>query len=230
MDISLRGYLCGNDDADILRFWGWRDITAPMDIEKGLREANGGDVTLLVNSPGGSMAVGTEIFSVIKRYPGNVDALVQSMAASSATLAISSCRAIRSEPGALFCYHNPSYDADGDWLVHQKAAEELRSAAEAILNIYVLRSGKSREELAELMDADRLISPQQALEYGLIDEVVGLAEEAEPGPIQLVAGSGLVPRVSARMRRTYLEHMAAEAAGRDSAMRATAYARALAEF
>ena len=32
MDISLRGELWDNDSADVLRFWGWRDITAPMDI------------------------------------------------------------------------------------------------------------------------------------------------------------------------------------------------------
>ena len=32
MDISLRGELWDNDSADVLHFWGWRDITAPMDI------------------------------------------------------------------------------------------------------------------------------------------------------------------------------------------------------
>lgn len=61
MDISLRGELWDNDSADVLRFWGWRDITAPMDIAGALERAGGEDVTLLVNSPGGDMAVGLEI-------------------------------------------------------------------------------------------------------------------------------------------------------------------------
>lgn len=207
MDITLRGYLCSNDDADIMRWCGWRDITAPMDIAQGLAEAKGEDVTLLVNSPGGSMTVGTELYSIIKRYPGHVDALVQSMAASSATLAISSCRRITSEPGALFCFHNPSFDRDGDWLAHQKAAEELKSAAEAIVNVYAARTGRSREELAELMSADKLISPQQALEYGLIDEVLG--DAVAPGRGQLVASLGDYPRVTSQMRAAYQQYTAA---------------------
>ena len=48
MDISLRGELWDNDSADVLRFWGWRDITAPMDIAGALERAGGEDVTLLV--------------------------------------------------------------------------------------------------------------------------------------------------------------------------------------
>ena len=39
MDISLRGELWDNDSADVLRFWGWRDITAPMDIQAALEAA-----------------------------------------------------------------------------------------------------------------------------------------------------------------------------------------------
>ena len=42
MDISLRGELWDNDSADVLRFWGWRDITAPMDIAGALERA--GDI------------------------------------------------------------------------------------------------------------------------------------------------------------------------------------------
>ena len=44
MDISLRGELWDNDSADVLRFWGWRDITAPMDIAGALERAGGEDV------------------------------------------------------------------------------------------------------------------------------------------------------------------------------------------
>ena len=53
VDIPIRGELWDNDSSDILRWWGWRDITAPMDIEQALRDANGDDVTVLVNSGGG---------------------------------------------------------------------------------------------------------------------------------------------------------------------------------
>jgi len=87
MDISLRGELWDNDSADVLRFWGWRDITAPMDIAGALERAGGEDVTLLVNSPGGDMAVGLEIRSMLRRYAGKTTALFQGLGASAATLA-----------------------------------------------------------------------------------------------------------------------------------------------
>ena len=66
-DIQLRGELWDNDSADVLRWWGFRDITAPMDIQAALDAAAGDDVTLLINSPGGDMAVGNEIRSMLRR-------------------------------------------------------------------------------------------------------------------------------------------------------------------
>lgn len=75
VDIPLRGELWDNDSADVLRFWGWRDITAPMDIQAALDAAGGDEVTLLINSPGGDMAVGGEIRSMLRRYKGKTTAL-----------------------------------------------------------------------------------------------------------------------------------------------------------
>lgn len=231
-DIALRGTLVDNDTADILRYFGWRDIVAPMDIQRALDEAGGEDVTLLVNSGGGSLPVGNEIYSILRRYQGKTEALVQGMAASAATVAMCGCSVIRSEPGALLCYHNPSLAADGDWQVHKKTAEELRNCAEAILNIYELRSHKTREQLAELLNKDQLISPQQAMEFGLIDEIVGMPGAEAPEGLELVAAHlGAYPRVTAAMREQYQAHRAGELAARkEEATRARARLRALAAY
>ena len=79
VDVHLRGELWDNDSADILRWWGWRDITAPMDIQAALEAAGGDEVTVLINSPGGDMAVGTEIRSMLRRYPGRTAACSRAM-------------------------------------------------------------------------------------------------------------------------------------------------------
>ena len=210
MDIQIRGYLCSNDEADILRWWGWRDITAPMDIEKALKEAAGEPVTVLINSPGGDMTVGGELFSMFKRYSGHTEALVQGYAASAATMAMTGCRIIRSEPGALLCYHNPSGITEGDYKAMEAMAEGLRNARESVINIYMTRSGKAREDIGALMDKDVWISPQQALEYGLIDEIVGLVAEGEPAPPLIAAAAALTPRITSAMRQKYRESIAAK--------------------
>lgn len=230
MDIALRGLLCSNDDADVLRFWGWRDVVAPMDIQAALDGAGGEAVTLVVNSTGGSMPVGVEIYSMLRRYPGPTEALIQGMGASAATLAACGCGRVVAEAGALLCYHNPSLSTDEDYRGHEKTAVELRNVRDACLNVYMTRTGKTREEVAALMDQDLLISPQQALEYGLIDEVAGLPG-LEPEPVQFVAAAGVYPRVTAQMRQGYQDHAAAEAAAREeAAKRALARARALANY
>ena len=234
MDINLRGELWDNDSADVLRWWGWRDIVAPMDIAAALEQANGEDVTILVNSPGGDMTVGGEIRSMLRRYQGKTTALIQGYAASAATLAISACSTIESEAGALLCYHNPSTIAQGDHREMKRAGEGLKNARDAILEMYMARPGTaSREELIKLMDKDIWISPTQAKEYGLIDNIVGLNDGSGDGALFVAsAGCGRI-RLTAEMRDRYLAHVAAKktaAAEKEQAKCALARIQALAKF
>ena len=232
-DIALRGELWDNDSADVLRFWGWRDITAPMDIQAALEAAGGEDVTLLVNSPGGDMAGGLEIRSMLRRYQGRTTALFQGFGASAATLAATGCRTIQSEPGALLCYHNPSGGAEGDYRAMRRSAEGLRNARDCILEVYTARGGtRSREELMALMDRDIWITPTLAREYGLIDGIVGAGAEVED-PAAFVAASGSRIRLTQAMREGYQAHMMeqrASEARKEQAERTLARLKVLANY
>lgn len=210
MDIAIRGELWDNDSADVLRWWGWKDITCPTDIAAALEQAAGKDVTVLINSPGGDLTVGSEIRSMLRRYTGRTTALFQGYGASAATLSATGCDEIVSEPGALLCYHNPSCTASGDYREMGRAKRSIQNARDAILDIYTARPGltATREELAALMDKDVFITPRQALEMGLIDRVEGADELAEPGT--LVASAAGHIRLTEAMRQGYRDHLAAQ--------------------
>ena len=210
MEINIRGELVDNDSADILRWYGWLDIACPMDVSRALAEAGGEEVTLLVNSPGGDMTVGTEIYSLLRRYTGRTVALVQGFAASAATLLLQGATVRQAEPGALICVHNPSLMAEGDYQELKGAYDSAKNAREAILDIYTQRSGAERVTLGNLMDKDIWISAGQAAEYGLLDEVLtwdGPADEALPF---MAAAAAPMPRITNKMRAAYAEHVAAE--------------------
>lgn len=230
VEINLRGELWDNDSADILRWMGWRDLTAPMDVQAALERAGGDDVTVLINSPGGDLTVGGEIRSMLRRYPGRTTALYQGYGASAATVAAAGCGRIQSEPGALLCYHNPSAHAEGDFHALQRAADGMENTRDGLLEIYLARPGiqLSREELTALMDRDIWINPTQALEYGLIDEIAG-AEDGEGDPAPYVAAAGRRMRLTAAMREAYAQHMA-QAARAETARRVLAKAKALAAY
>ena len=148
-------------------------------------------------------------------------------------MAATGCQVIRSEPGALLCYHNPSGGAEGDHRAMSRAAEDLRNARDCILEVYTARGGtRSREELITLMDKDIYITPTQAKEYGLIDEIVGLSG-AEEDPAAFVAASGGRIRLTAAMREQYRAYVAEQRtaeAREEEARRALARLRSLASY
>lgn len=157
---------------------------------------------------------------MLRRYNGRTEALIQGYAASAATVAISACDVIRCESGGLCCYHNPVSTAEGDYRDMSGASKSLKNARDTILDAYLARPvcKTTREELAALMDKDIFITPTQAKEYGLIDEIVTLEGVTEPegDPAAFVAAAGRI-RLTAAMREQYRRHVAEdrEAAARD---------------
>jgi ATP-dependent Clp protease protease subunit len=178
-DVVFRGPVVSAEEAEIYEWFGFTDYISEPRLSKALKDAGDEGVRLLVNSPGGDMTVGTQLYSVLSRY-GKAEALVEGIAASAATLAICGCTVIRAEPGAMFCFHNPTSYAEGDHSDMSSAAETLREAKAAILDLYMRRAKVSRRELSALMDRDVLISAKTAMYYGLCDEINGGEADGEP--------------------------------------------------
>lgn len=205
LEIRLNGTIMDNEDAEIMRYWGYNDVTCPADIKSKLDEAGGEDITLYINSGGGQLMAGYEIFCDLRLYGGKITAHVQSIAASAATVPMMACDKRVAEVVSILCIHNPSTVAWGDHNDFKKTAEELDTIKNSIMNAYEPKLKISREEIAALMDSDKLLDVKQALEYGIIDEVIGEADESAPLGYVAAVGHYIFP--TPEMKKQYQQHV-----------------------
>lgn len=169
--IDIKGPIISNDEAWIYE-WFEMDATSPNMVAKALADANGEDVIVSINSPGGYVWDGSEIYTALKNYPGNVEAQIVGLAASAASVIALGADKVRISPTAQMMIHNASSVGYGDHRDMNKTAEWLRVIDKSIVNAYVIKSGKSEEELLDMMAEETWMGPQEALDHGLVDEIM----------------------------------------------------------
>lgn len=168
--IEVKGTIVGNADKWIYEWFGM-DATCPKDVNAAISEANGESLLVEINSGGGDVFAGSEIYTALKAYAGTVEINIVGLAASAASV-IAQAGHSRISPTALFMVHNVSGSAAGDFHDMQQEAEILQTANKAVAAAYLEKTGKSMEELLGIMDAETWMDAQKAVEYGFVDEVM----------------------------------------------------------
>lgn len=175
MRFCVNGEVVANDDKWLYNLFGIESI-CPREIRQAL-DANpeGEPFVLEINSPGGDVFAGFEIYSTLRATKCETVAEVQSLAASAASTLMLGCGTVRLSPVAQVMIHLPSGVTRGDAHDHEKTIKVLQSITESILNGYEIRSnGKAtRDELRHLMEDETWLSASRAVELGLADEVIG---------------------------------------------------------
>ncbi|KHO32063.1 peptidase [Clostridium tetani] len=169
--VNVKGTIVDSSDKWIYE-WFDMDATCPKDIEKAIDNANGEDLEILVNSGGGSVFAGSEIYTLLKDYKGNSTVKILGMAGSSASVIAMAGKKIVMSPTAQIMIHNVACKTAGDYKNMQHTAEILENANKAICNAYMLKTGLKQEELLNLMDKETWLNAQKAKEYNFIDEIM----------------------------------------------------------
>ena len=195
--VQIKGPIVSNDVKWIYD-WFEMDATSPRDVEKALMDANGDDLEVEINSGGGSVYAGSEIYTALKDFKGKKTVKIVGIAASAASVIAMSGDVVKISPTAQFMIHNVSSYAEGDYRDMEHQAEVLKSHNKSIANAYILKTGIEQEKLLDLMNQETWLNAQQAKEYGFVDEV--MFDEGN----QLVASSGgsamLPPEVVSKIR------------------------------
>ncbi len=142
------------------------------------------DLDVRINSVGGSVFEGLQIFNRLKMHKGNVQVTVESLAASMASVIACAADELIMLPQSMLMIHNPSTAVWGDQDDLEKAARTLGQIKELLIDAYTPRWDMGRDEIAELMDDETWYTAQQALDAGIIN---GLGDDAAEDDLDLAA-------------------------------------------
>ena len=142
------------------------------------------DITLYINSPGGSVSAGLAIYDTIQFIPCDVQTVCFGMAASMGAflLGAGAKGKRKSLPNARIMIHQPLGGAQGAAADIEIQAKEILFV-KACLNKYMADyTDQPIEKIAEDTDRDFFMTPYEALEYGIIDEVIKTKTSDIPMP------------------------------------------------
>ncbi|MBS4538210.1 Clp protease ClpP [Clostridium sp. D2Q-11] len=169
--INIKGAIVDNDEKWIYD-WFEMDSTCPKEVEDELNKANGEEVEVIINSLGGSVFAGSEIYTLLKSYNGNTIGKIVGVAASAASIAGMGVNKLMISPTAEIMIHNVSGGIRGDYRDMEHAAIMLKDYNSTIANAYMIKSGMGKEELLDMMNKETWLTPEKSLEYKLVDEIM----------------------------------------------------------
>ena len=181
--IDIQGVLIPNDYKWYYDFFK-QDSTCPRDVRKVLDSVQPGDeVEVYINSGGGVIDVGSEIYTMFRERP-DVKIYITGQACSAASI-IAMAGYCEMSPTSLMMVHCVSTGVRGNHNDMEHTAEVLRTADKALSSAYVAKTGKSEKEVLEMMEKETWLNAEQAKAEGLIDAI--MFEEPEE-KLPIVAG------------------------------------------
>lgn len=212
MRMTLNGIVSSDEDCGIYQYFGFAAFS-PRTVREALDQTpEGEELVIEINSGGGSVMAGSEIYSVLKGSGVRTVAEIQSLAASAASCLCLGCDEVKISPVAQMMIHLPATCTEGDRTDHLRSVQMLDSTREAILNAYELKAGgkADRAALRRMMTAETWLTAQEAVDCGLADGILG--EEAPASPADLMNAFGL-PDITALRARYEAERADSTPAG-----------------
>ena len=175
------------------KFWNWvRDdgvervlrLDGPIDEEafwgteitpKAFRdelEAEDGDISVWIHSPGGDVFAAAEIYTMLCDYKGKVTVKIDALAASAASVVAMAGDRVLVSPVAMLMIHDPMTIAMGNAEDMEKAIATLNEVKECIINAYQKKTGLSRNKIAKMMSDETWMNARKAVELGFADEIM----------------------------------------------------------
>lgn len=184
--LEVKGTIISNNQKWIYDLFEM-DSTSPKDI---LLPENNEPLEVVINSGGGDVYAGSEIYTALRDYRGDVTVKVVGIAASAASVIAMAGDTIEISPTAQIMIHNVSSGASGDHRALAHEAEVLKNYNNSIASAYLDKTGIEKDELLELMNHETWLTAEQAVEKGFADKVMFANKEV---PMLVASVSPVIP-------------------------------------
>lgn len=177
--IMVNGPIISNSEQWIYDYFDI-EATSPKNVTSQL--VDGEDIDININSGGGDVFAGSEIYTALKSHNGKVNVTITGIAASAASVIAMAGHTVKISPTAQIMIHNVSSGASGDYrdLAHQ--SEVIKNYNKSISASYEAKTGLEQSEILELMNKETWLTAVEAKEKGFADEIL-FADES----VKLVA-------------------------------------------
>lgn len=131
------------------------------------------DIMMYINSPGGSVSAGMAIYDTMQYIKPDVSTIVAGLAASmGSVLLMGGAKGKRfALPHAEIMIHQPSAGCEGKVSDMERSFQHSLDIKAMMHKLYAKHTGQSEEKIARDMDRDNWMTPQEAVDYGLIDAI-----------------------------------------------------------
>ena len=195
MDVNIKGTVIASDEARVYDYFGIENAN-PKAVNNAIAKANGEKLDVYINSGGGDIFAGSEIYEALRSYNGDVMIHIVGLAASAASV-IACARESEIAPTAMMMVHNVSSYAEGDYRDMNHQAEVLEKANKIIAAAYVEKTGMAEAEALKMMDKETWLTAQDAVEKGICNKISEAHQaQTNSNPLRLAASynSGVLPR------------------------------------
>jgi len=141
------------------------------------------DVSIYINSPGGVISSGMAIYDTMRFIKNDVVTICIGQAASMAAILLAGGTKGKrfALPNSKIIIHQPMGGFEGQATDILIQAEEIRKVKEKTIEILALHTGQKSEKIAQDIERDCIMSPDEALKYGIIDSVISDRKKEKKG-------------------------------------------------
>lgn len=129
------------------------------------------DIIIYLNSNGGDVFQGIEIYNYLKNHPSHITVEVTGTAASAATFIVAGADEAVMNTGTSFMVHEASSFAWGNKSDLKKVLNALETIDDSIISIYVERTGQSTDQLTTWMEEEKWFTAEETVKYGFANRV-----------------------------------------------------------